>query len=467
MTQLRVVLLCMLASVLAFVAFCIATFSSRYYDIHCLGTVPPDPVVIAEQTVDRNNDMYLFSYAPFLSDADVANILSMKHLRVLSLSDTQITAEQLHQLATSKTLVSLTFRRTNITVQGLEALGQLQSLRQLSLQDNQHLADEIAGPLSKMPQVVQLELSGHFTDAFVPALSSIGALEDLTLNGPGFTDAVIDSLIPLKHLRRLRLRSVAINGVTLSHLAVLRDLTSLSVVGSGVSDPGLAEIAMIRSLRELDLTGNKFSNDGLAYLKALPLLTKLDISSNRVTASGLKGYPALENVYLDKTDTDDSSLAAMAGMSLHTLHLRGTAVTGSGLAYLSSSTNSLLVLNLAGSSLNSQAMPLVASFTGLVVLDLQGTDVQDNDMRQVAAIKSLANLTLADTAVTDAGLAHLAALDKLKALDIRNTSVTDLGLKQLESVGALRDIRAEGTSVTATELLFFTEVLPDCAVKLK
>ncbi|MBS1993935.1 MAG: hypothetical protein JSS83_25665 [Cyanobacteria bacterium SZAS LIN-3] len=57
MTQARLVLLCVLASLVANVAFCLTVSYSRNYETQCIETSPLDPEDITEQSEDPSYDI--------------------------------------------------------------------------------------------------------------------------------------------------------------------------------------------------------------------------------------------------------------------------------------------------------------------------------------------------------------------------------------------------------------------------
>ncbi|MEX0642971.1 MAG: hypothetical protein WD468_09740 [Pirellulales bacterium] len=151
----------------------------------------------------------------------------------------------------------------------------------------------------------------------------------------------------------------------------------------------------------------------------------------------LRGIHSIE---LSHNETvNDESLKWLAGLrKLRVLYLYNTAVTGSGLAYLS-------------------GLPLEH-------LDLSHSPVTDEGLRGILHLRRLRSLGLKNTVVTDQGLIHLVELPNLKDLRLAYTNVSDVGLEQLHQLSSLESVSLRGTNVTAKGVSALAMALPKCQI---
>ena len=117
-------------------------------------------------------------------------------------------------------------------------------------------------------------------------------------------------------------------------------------------------------------------------------------------------------------------------------HLRGDALTDSGLMHL-------------------------AGLKNVVTLHLAGTEVTDAGLAHLKGLSSLRRLHLEKTEVGDAGLAHLKALGNLEYLNLYGTKITDKGLEHLVGLKKLRRIYLWQTKVTDEGVEKLEKALPD------
>ncbi len=117
-------------------------------------------------------------------------------------------------------------------------------------------------------------------------------------------------------------------------------------------------------------------------------------------------------------------------------HLRGDALTDSGLVHL-------------------------AGLKNVVTLHLAGTEVTDAGLAHLKGLSSLRRLHLEKTVVGDAGLAHLKALGNLEYLNLYGTKITDKGLEHLVGLKKLRRIYLWQTKVTDEGVEKLEKALPD------
>jgi hypothetical protein len=149
---------------------------------------------------------------PGLTDAGLANLAGLRHLKDLSLGEVKVTDA------------------------GLAHLSRLYALKQLYI----------------WPAPGEPELRG-ITDAGMRHISGLTSLEELTIVNGSFTDECLASVAKLVNLKALRFTFGAFR----------------------FSQDGLAVLKPLRNLKELDLQGDGVPGAGLHHLAELPNLTQL------------------------------------------------------------------------------------------------------------------------------------------------------------------------------------------------
>ncbi len=142
----------------------------------------------------------------------------------------------------------------------------------------------------------------------------------------------------------------------------------------------------------------------------------------------------------------------------------------------------LRVLNLSGTSLNSQVLQtlpdlnflraLILNGTAVSVEELQkilkmapnlnhlsvvGTKLQDENLTILETLPKLIFIDLSDIQITDAGLVHLQGLPNLRSIALNGAQITDAGLKHLLELPNLQNLYLDGTSITPAGLEILQE----------
>lgn len=162
-----------------------------------------------------------------ITDADMALVRRLHHLRVLFLYGTHITDAGLAQLRTMTGLRTLNLDGTEVTDAGVLGLRRLTELEKLGL-GNTSITDNGAAVVSRFPHLKQLDFwNTRIGDMTVARVSELKQLEWLELRGTKVTNEGAQDLTNLVHLRDLRLPTT----VTDKDLEVLnRALPNCSVL---------------------------------------------------------------------------------------------------------------------------------------------------------------------------------------------------------------------------------------------
>ncbi|MGB9690123.1 hypothetical protein [Thermogutta sp.] len=345
------------------------------------------------------------------SDAEVALVVQLPHLRRFRVAGFGVTPAGVRQLAQKTTLEELGLENTQIDDASLAALKNLPRLWSLNLRRSVKL-----------------------TDGAITLLADFPALTHLYLLETQFSSDALEHLAQLPRLRLLDLRNCAgVNAQVLTRLAKLPQLADLRLRGYHIDDTCLAAVGRFPRLASFTLEESPATAKGLQALALLPL----------------------ESLTLFRcTSLNDEALATAVGSwpKLRTLSLRDLPVRGTFLTQLRSRA-SLRVLNLPQTMVDDSALEALRSMPLLEELSLAQTLITDAGLNHVAALFSLRKLNVAQTQATDNGVQYLSSLPHLESLDLSgNLGITDAAIPFLEKLPQLREVFLDGTSVTAEGL---------------
>jgi hypothetical protein len=163
-----------------------------------------------------------------------------------------------------------------------------------------------ARPAAKDDDLAMLEnlpLTGFYlgdqtdiTDQGFEHVGDLRSLKNLTVrNLPRVTDAGLVHLRGLSKLTGLSLMGTAIDGSGLDKIEHL-PIEALSLTGDRVTNGSLAHLKGFRRLKWLHLEGTQITNDAIPYLMELEQVERLFIRSDFVTDDGLKHFRSLPNL---------------------------------------------------------------------------------------------------------------------------------------------------------------------------
>ncbi len=428
-------------------------------------------------------------------DACMQHVSHLTGLRVLDLSQTNITGAGMKWIAGLQNLRRLTapdrmddaglahvarlpaltglyLQESRVTNAGLRHLAGLQSLEELALGAGR-ITDDGLVHLATLPRLRYLLLQGDgFSDAGFVHLKNVPSLRILHFGHlPQTTDAGLAHLSVLSQVQDLSFHwSENITNEGIRHLARLPNLRSLDVANSKVTDEGLAYLKEVKTLESLDLPARGISDQGLAYLSELPRLRKLDISRVHLVDPGKDhGYytdkgvamltqcHSLEELGIGSIGVTDASMESIAKLDkLRELSLFGcTAVTDEGLKKLAYLEN-LEVLSVHDANTTISGLSCLSGLPNLRELRVDGVK-QDYSGLDLSGLKKLEQLTIGTRrdggVIGDADVACLAGLPQLAWFQIRNPairppSLTDQGLASLAGLTQMDRLTIGGPELT-------------------
>lgn len=332
-------------------------------------------------------------------------------------------------------------RNENLKAVSFELLGQIDSLKQLSLAGNE-IAE--AAYLPVIPGLQVLDLSDNpLTDTgFV--LSYASTLTELNLSGTDVCDlsslacctqlqvldlsqTKISSVEPLAALTTLR--SLNLSGNELTDVSYLRNLVYLEhlmLSGTRISD--LTFLADLQALKTLDCSETCVLD--FSVLPPLAVLQELNISGNAVASFSLVPFPSLQIFRAEGCGLTELNLGSVL---ITELYLQENYLA----SFPSSGLQTLQVLDLSGNRLKSATFD--ASFSSLVTLNLNGNPLESVNISLPALLQ---------LGISDAVLSTLDGVqaDALVALDVLNCPVQNLSF--VTSFPCLSSLRVNLSEVT-------------------
>lgn len=299
---------------------------------------------------------------------------------------------------------------SNLTADDLALFGKLSDLEKLQIYNCRTLDDEVAAKLSGLKGLTSLALTN--------SVINDKSVEMIVKSFPNLIELDLSSNTNMT------------NGVV-KILSGLDKLQRLTLVQNQVNDIGARRLEKLKELRTLDLRGNMEAGDmALEVVAELPKLTGFKHRSTAVTDSGLE--------YLSKSQTLDSLLMQDFQISDQ---------SGPHIAKLGKLTQLEVfrcqqfgtegVLALKGMNLSRLTL------RDLPIIDDRAMEVFDD-------LPKLKRLYLHElTSVGDSGLAHLAALKSLELLDVWTVpTMTDATVDVIVALPNLKDLSIRATGVT-------------------
>lgn len=246
-----------------------------------------------------------------LSDTVRATDLGqLTHLWCLDWDDSQLTDEQVSDLAGFPSLRYLILHKTLLTGKSWAALGSLHI--QLLYLDSPYIDDRLADELARISEITTLKLrGGQFSDQALRKLLESSSLESMN------TETRELSLDTAKLIgNSASLVSLAVRGSPQIDDQILKaivhgQMSGLNILNSSITDAGVEYLRLCSaSLRSLGLANSRITDRSVGTLSELEHVRSLDLRNTAITDDGLRQYSQATNFF-----------------SLERLHLGGTQVS--------------------------------------------------------------------------------------------------------------------------------------------
>lgn len=309
---------------------------------------------------------------------------------------------------------------------------ELPQIQSLGLRNSRLLSNEGIRHLRSLEHLHSLALNGctNVTGAALASISSIDSLRWLSLENEQIAGA---ELVPLRRLRSLSTLIIACQSLSYWQLNAIASLSSLVSLA-------------IRGCRDnYDNHYLRLRDEDLQNLSALTLLQKLDISGARFTGEGLANLSRLESLRLNGcpeiTEQGIATFGTLPNLAniemCHCLILNNWAKALAKIKTLRSLT--------LGEHVHNYALQHLRNANMLEVLSMERSGITDEGLRHIRFFPQLKELHLSGcTGVSNIGLAHLMGCRTLEKLDVTDTSVRGIKWPILRSRDAGLILKALG-----------------------
>jgi serine/threonine protein kinase len=264
-----------------------------------------------------------------VTDASLVRLRELPSLKEISLINTGISDEGLEHIKSLKTLETLWLGGSPISDAGLKAIRELLALQALSIQ-SVAVTDDGLQHLRAFKKLTGLKINcANVTDAGLWHIRFLKGLSSLHIQCAGVTDAGLENLSGLDELSFLALECPRINGSGFKYLAGLKKLRTLHSAQTPINDAALAHLGGL-DLWSLAFAEANVTDAGLQHIANLKELRELTLWDMKITGSGFKSLAKvhwLAHLSLVGTRVDDTGVAALTALGLHTLDLSRTRVT--------------------------------------------------------------------------------------------------------------------------------------------
>ena len=236
-----------------------------------------------------------------IADEIVKQIVRVKSLRTLSLSETGVTDVGIRMLKDSPLTSLSLYQEGRITNEALAVIVTLSRLKHLSL--TSYVGTEKLGWMRFSPAGMnQLSSMKNLETLAIPGLpasvdiSGFSRLTTLDMGGEFIDDGAAQRISELRGLRNLTLADVRMTEAGWKKIATLTGLQRISISRCRISDEVLAEFQGMTKLNFLELRAYGFSDIGLGHLAKVKSLNRLDLWGSNFTVQGLQQLRDLPNL---------------------------------------------------------------------------------------------------------------------------------------------------------------------------
>ena len=274
------------------------------------------------------------------SDATVATLPKLPHLRTLDLSDSTVSDVALERMATFPSLEFLGISRTRVTAGGIEFLetSQLTQLRA----ENLNLKDWDLAVFAKLEHLSELSLADELlTGEGFRSFSESLPLKRLNLRSVRLSVAGATRIGEIASLQSLTFQEVALDEAKLKALCAESRVESLGINDSTLPEAALRHLTASLDLKSLNLDGTKVTGAGFKGMMPLRTVTQISLNKTSLDDAGLvhvaRAFPNATSLFLNETDPTDAGLKPLRSLTdLNSLALGRTRVTVKGLTSLES-----------------------------------------------------------------------------------------------------------------------------------
>ncbi len=254
-----------------------------------------DDMVGCSQFYPGLREAYLFDSR--ITDRGVAELVNLKNLSILNLSDANITKNSIYTLLTLTNLRELFIWRVKIAPEDLIKLKDLPNLQVLQI-DHVPLSNDLINSFPLWPALKKVAAySKEMPYKMVKMLREGGLEVDWTWNivdreVKDLVDDDIEGCHESEELREIDLSSSKISDLSISYLSRVSQLQILNLKDTKITRQSIDFIVKMSALTHLDVSDTQLQIEDILRLKSLPQLKSLKLGNLRFNSSLIKSLPS-------------------------------------------------------------------------------------------------------------------------------------------------------------------------------
>ena len=403
---------------------------------------------------------------------DIHLLSSLGGLDELNLSGNRVS--DISALSALKELRSLTIDRN--PVKDCSALKALTNLNYLSLLNTDLTKEQIEELAAALPYCAIRGNPDGEEEIFLGDTSFLADVTELLLSGKGIRD-----LSALSDCRQLKILDISNNEITdLQPLMNLQNLESLNISGNHVSD--LRPLIGMPSLTKLDASSNMITET--TAVGAIHPLLVLRLNNNAIIDfSGLKKLTSLSTLELRNTGISDADLTELLGLKhLHNLDLtENSGLTDRAIGQLKSSIPACSIatpdliyeVDFSGHLVHSDEKTLsfpscgITSLSGLERMEkLEDLDLSGNELINLFSFEiTPSRFTLRKLNLSGNRIQSVTSLTGLTALEELNLSGNLIeSVVPLAQLTGLKRLNLSGNPIPDESIAALRQALPECQI---
>jgi hypothetical protein len=333
-------------------------------------------------------------------------------------------------------------RRVLVPAEWEDLLAHVNEERITGLEASTGMTDAILGRVSELDHVTTLRLEGarQLTDEGLQQLARMPQLVELDLSGCVVTDRALEVLRHLPNLRRFHMRwQGGITDAGVANLASCEQLESVDLMGTHTGDGAIRALADKPGLRRFK-SGRLVTDAGLTLLHQFPVFKTWQ--GGEMKYSLMESEVGPNQLLLDGpfTDAGVASLAGLDGLFGLGFFWHAKAITSRALASLAGLPN-LGFLSCEGELCDDTAMRSISAIPRLRMLLAQGTVATDDGFVALSRSRTLEYLWGRECPnLTGRGFAALSTMPALRGLGVSCKGVDDDALATLPQFPVLREL---------------------------
>lgn len=416
-----------------------------------------------------------------VTDAGIKHLETHPQVDVLTLSHNSLTDEVFKSFGAMKKLRMLSVSDPNLTGEGMIHLQSCTSLKRVYVAKNEASAQDVDKLKALLPkcsvQVTSYQpwvsisgLTATSSASTKPAAQSPTSDQELTL---AQKTAFVRWVVERRGYVNTRQRTpTGTRGTLIRSIDDVPpgdyEIHEVGFSNSGIPLPAndFAKIMEIDTLEQLSIArAENITDDMLQDIPKLTKLTNLDLQNSHLTdncVQYLAKLPRLRQLSIHSDKFTGATLGQLSGRKFFAMNFLCPELTDIALERLSGIRSDGLML--ISPRLTDKGMEHISNMTGLQSLTLSCPLVTDEGMRNVAKLKMLYRLDASHVAMTDRGLSYFADHKELRYLVLTRTQISDAGLEHVKGFEKLQHLSLGNCDVSEAAVERLQKVLPKCRI---